>query len=634
MIGKGVAVIHDSRVPRSGAEPESLRRLALTSTEKDVWNAFRTGREIDLRPPEKTSQDHGSTVRPPVVRAEIIVAILCGEEGPGRSARLILSGAHVTGRLDLSYARIEHPIILRECELDEPIVLTDARLGALTLDGGRLPGLDAPNMELDGDLGLRRVSSTGTVNLTGARLHRDVQLQGAHLSGGEDGAVALAADHMIVDGSMDCHEGIAAGGVSMVGARVSGAVRLDDAKITCAGGQKVAFNGDGMTVGHHLNGQRMSAEGEVRLVDVSIASTLELRGAKLVNPDGVALRLDRAEISSSLYCDYGFTAVGEVCAIGAHVKGTVYFNNAELGKTMPAASAPKAGVALRLVRTRIDGDLGCWTDFVVHGTVDMARSSVAGEFRLLTTGLEGYPAAADLTSGRFSMLALSGHPPSGRLDLAKAKADFFKDDPGHWRGGDIVLDEFEYASIQMTGVTLKQREEWLRRALAASQRKPGGDHDGYLPQPYEQLAEAYRRAGDDHAARRIQLAKYRQLNRVTRWRRWYSKIWNLMQDVLTGYGYAPWRALIWLIVLFAFGVALFRYAAPPVWISSPHHSFSFGESVSYTLDLLMPISSLSDRQVWHSANGAGEIVASALVAFGWIFSATVIASAARVLQRN
>jgi len=48
----------------------------------------------------------------------------------------------------------------------------------------------------------------------------------------------------------------------------------------------------------------------------------------------------------------------------------------------------------------------------------------------------------------------------------------------------------------------------------------------------------------------------------------------------------------------------------------------------------MPISSLSDRQIWHSANGAGEFLASALVVFGWILGATVIAGAARVLQRS
>ena len=631
-------MIHDSPVRRVNGEPEFLRRqFAPTRTEKKLWNAFRAGRQIDLRPNGKPGHNERSATRSALVRAEMITAILRAESGPRNNTRLTLRGAHITGQLDLSYARIEHPIILRECVFDQPIVLTEARLGALTLDGSRFPGIDAQNIELDGDLGLRQVSSSRTVNLTGARFHRDLRLQGAQLRHGQDEEIALAADQMVVDGSLACHDGFEASGtVSMAGARVNGAVRLDGAKIT-ADGQKIAFYGDGMTVGHDFNAQGLKAAGEVRLVDVSIASTLELRGAKLTNAGGAALRLDRAEISSSLYCDNGFTAIGEVGAIGAHVKGSVYFNNAELGRSMPASGAggpARTGVALRLVRTTIDGDLGCWAGFVVHGTIDLARSSVAGEFRLLTTELKGYPTAADLTNGRFSTFAISGDPPAGCLDFTKAKADFFYDGPAHRQGGDIILDEFEYTSIQMTWVTVKQREQWLRRAMAASKRKPGGDHDGYLPQPYEQLAEAYRRAGDDHAARRIQLAKYRQRNRVTKWRRWYSKLWNILQDGVIGYGYAPLRALIWLLGLFALGVLLFRYGAQPHQITNSHRSFTLSDSVGYTLDMLLPTSALQERQVWQSTSGVDEVAASTLVIFGWILGATVFAAAARVLQRS
>lgn len=635
MIGKGAAMIEDSPVLRARAEPDSLRRrFALSRTEKEVWNGFRAGTEMDLLSRHRARHDGSLAAGAPVVRAVVIRAILFGELGAGRNARLALSGAHITGRLDLSYARIEHPIILRECTLDEPIVLTEARLGGLTLDGCTFPGIDAPNLELDGDLGLRHVSSSRMVNLSGGRFHRDIQLQGARL---HDEAGALAADHVIVDGSVDCGDVFAAGAVRMVGAQVNGTLHLEGAEITVNGEQKVAFNGDGLTVGRDLNAQRLRTEGEVRLVDVSVSSTLELRGARLDNSNGVALRLDRAEISSSLYCDNGFTAIGQVCAIGAHVKGTLYLNNADLGTAAPAASTDSAArpdVALRLVRTRIDGDLGCWTGFVAHGTIDLARSSVAGEFTLRTTELKGYPVAANLTNARFTTLSITGVPPAGCLDLTKAKADFFKDGPAHWQGGDVILDEFEYTSIQMAAVTLKQREEWLRRALAASQRKPGGDHDGYLPQPYDQLADAYRRAGDDHAARCIQLAKYRQRNHVTKWRQWYSKLWNVLQDSIIGYGYAPLRALIWLIGLFVAGTVLFRYAAQPYSIAGPRHSFTLSESVSYTLNLLVPVTSLDDRQMWHSANGAGEVAAAAFVVFGWVLGATVFAGATRVLQRS
>jgi hypothetical protein len=628
----------DSPVRRVNGQPEFLRRQpAHRRTERILRDAFRSGRQVDLRLDGKSSHNGRPAARRAVVPADMIAAVLCADPGPGH-ARLELRGARITGVLDLSYARIEPAIALRDCAFDQPIVLAEARLGSLTLDDSEFPGIEAPNLEVSSDLGLSAVRSSRTVNLTGAHLQRDIRLRGAHLSRGEDQQAALAADHLVVDGSVTCDGGFeATGTITMAAARVNGAVRLDGARITADGRQKVAFDGDGMTVGHDFTAEGLRAEGEVRLVDVSIASTLELRGAELVNNDGVALRLDRAEISSSLYCDNGFKAVGDIAAIGTHVKGSVYLNRAEIGRRRPAPGADgpqETGAALRLVRAKIDGDLGCWENFVAHGVIDLSRLSVAGEFNLVTTDLMGYPTAADLTNGRFATLAIGGDPPAGLLDFTKAKTDFFRDGPVHRERGAIVLDEFEYNSIQMTHVTVEQRKQWLLRAMEASKRKPGGDNDGYLPQPYDQLAEAYRRAGNDDGARRIQLAKYRQRNHVTGWDRWYIKLWNMVQDAAIGYGYAPIRALILLLAVYVFGVLLFRYGARPVSITSVHSGFTLNNSVAYTLDLLLPASSLSERQIWQSGNGMGEVAAAGFVVCGWVLTATVFAAAARVLQRN
>ena len=407
-------MVHDSPAHRVGGQPGFLgRQPASRRTEKKLWSAFRTGQQIDLGPNGNGARNGRVSARGSVVRAKRITEILCAEPRPGHHARLTLRGARITGSLDLSHARIEHPIIFRDCVFDEPIVLAEARLGALSLDGCSFPGLDGQNLEVDSDLGLTGVSSSRTVTLTGAHLHRALRLRGARLRHGEDQQAALDADHLVVDGGITANDGFdARGTVTMAGARVSGSVRLDGATVTAGPGQEIAFYGDGMTVGHDFNAQRLTAKGEVRLVDVIINSTLEFRGATLANPGAVALRLDRAEISSSLYCDKEFTAVGEVRAIGAQVKGSVYLNHAVLGTPVadPGVAAP-AAVALRMVRTRIDGDFGCWQGFVGHGTIDLARSSVSGEFWMHTSELKGYPKAVDLSNAQFTTLELIGDPP-------------------------------------------------------------------------------------------------------------------------------------------------------------------------------------------------------------------------------
>ena len=650
-------MIHHSTARRVNGRPELLRwQPTRGRREKKLQSAFLSGRRIDVTPNGTADGNRRHTKRRAVVRAEAIAALLRGESGPRNIKRLTLCGARITGSLDLSYARIDQPITLRNCVFDQPIVLAEARLGALTLDDSTFPGIDATNLAVDGDLALSRVRSSRTLRITGAHLHRDLCLRGAHLHCGEGQDEALAADHLVVNGSVACDHLAATGPVIMADARVSGAVGLRKATITAAGARKPAFDGDGMTVGHDFSAAGLRAEGEVTLVDVRVAGVLDLGKATLTRPGDVALRLDRAEVTSSLYCNAGFTVTGSMDVIGAHVHGSFYLNRAELGKppaaeggagaaeaaaSRGASSRPeRQGAALRLVRTRIDGDLGCWKGFVTHRTLEMRRSSVGGEVSLLTTGLNGHPMAADLSDGRFATLTLVGDEPTGFLDFTKAKADFFKDGPAaRWPRGNIILDEFEYGAIQMTSVTLKEREEWLRRAMAASRRRSGGAHDGYLPQPYDQLAAAYRRAGDDQSARRIQLAKYRQRNRVTSWRRrWYSKLWNIVQDAVIGYGYAPWRALLCLAVLFVTGVLLFRYVGavrPYSIVSGQHHplTFTLNNSVSYTLDLLLPTSGLEARQAWQS-NGPGEVAAALLVAFGLLLTATVFAAAAHVLQRN
>ncbi|MDR3032767.1 MAG: hypothetical protein LBV78_06615 [Kitasatospora sp.] len=631
---------NDVLVRRANGRPESLGwQFARRRAEKKLWSAFRSGQQVDLSPNGQPGRGGRAATGRATVRADVIMAMLRGGPGPGHGARLTIRGARITGQLDLSYARIDHPITLRDCVFEQPIALAEARLGTLTLDGSSVPGIQAPNLEVDGDLGLSHVSASGTVQLSGAHLHRNLRLDGADLSHGEDQEDALTADHLVVEGSVACGGLEAAGSVNLAGARVSGAVRLEGAKITAGGRESVAFDGDGIAVGQDFNARGLAATGEVTLVDARIASTLEFQGATLVNPDGVALRFDRAEISSSLYCADGFTAEGGIQGIGAHVGGSVYLNDAELGRPGPDSgeAAASGGPALILVRTRIDGDFGCWGRFVVHDTIDLTRLSVGGEFRLTTTGLNGRPTAADLTNGRFGTLVITGDPPAGFLDLTKAEADFFRDGAAaRWRadGDVIILDEFEYRTIQMTKVTVEEREQWLRRAMEASRRKSGYAHDGYLPQPYEQLAAAYVRAGDDRAARRIQLAKHRQRNRSTKWDRWYTKLWNILQDVLVGYGYEPGRALGWLAGLFVLGLLLFRYVAKPYSIVSvPHPSFALANSAGYTLNLLLPASGLEERQAWQSA-GLGEVAAAGLVVFGLLLTATVFTAVARVLQRN
>jgi hypothetical protein len=109
-----------------------------------------------------------------------------------------------------------------------------------------------------------------------------------------------------------------------------------------------------------------------------------------------------------------------------------------------------------------------------------------------------------------------------------------------------------------------------------------------------------------------------------------AQVWGVVQDVTLGYGYRPWRALVWLAVLLAAGSIAFDIHRPPPLQpgSAPHFN-----PVVYTLDLLLPLVDLGQKHAFDPA-GALQWLSYLLVASGWVLVTTVAAAAARVLRRG
>ena len=70
------------------------------------------------------------------------------------------------------------------------------------------------------------------------------------------------------------------------------------------------------------------------------------------------------------------------------------------------------------------------------------------------------------------------------------------DEEQSWpKKGNPLLDGFSYARIGAGPTSAKKRLEWLAR-----------QPDGFIPQPYRQLAKVLREAGDDAGARKVLIA--------------------------------------------------------------------------------------------------------------------------------
>lgn len=108
-------------------------------------------------------------------------------------------------------------------------------------------------------------------------------------------------------------------------------------------------------------------------------------------------------------------------------------------------------------------------------------------------------------------------------------------------------------------------------------------------------------------------------------------MWGRPLDFTVGYGYRPWLAGLWLIVLAMLGTLVFGAHSPtPV---KPGEGAPF-QAFVYTLDLLIPIGGLGQRSAWYWTDSLSQWLAYVLIAAGWVLTTAVVAGVSRTLSKN
>jgi hypothetical protein len=154
-------------------------------------------------------------------------------------------------------------------------------------------------------------------------------------------------------------------------------------------------------------------------------------------------------------------------------------------------------------------------------------------------------------------------------------------------------------------------------------RHESGDYrpQRYVPQPYEQLAAVFRCGGLDKEARLVLLEKHRRDRTTIPWRQWYRKLWSYAQDCLVGYGYVPWRAFLWLLLLLLSSAVLV--------VSTT--SCDFVDGLGYSAGLVVPGLGSPDSSC--KVTGSWRLLGLFLAILSITLGATVVAAVARVARR-
>ncbi|MET7903408.1 membrane-associated oxidoreductase [Streptomyces sp. NPDC005355] len=359
-----------------------------------------------------------------------------------------------------------------------------------------------------------------------------------------------------------------------------------------------------------LRMSRCRIAGPVRLAGAQIAGAIFLDGARLGphpgEAGGSALQLNHAVIGNDIWAA-DLVSHGQIRLNAATVDGEVNLDDAQLhtpGGTALQAETLSVGTDLRAMRLR------------AHGRVNLSGARIPRQLNLayarLSTPQDQALRASSCVIGELWLREAA--PIDGTVNLRRSQIDLLHIDPETWPD-----------SVRLDGLSYRR----LGPHLPAEQRLPllEREEGGYLPYAYEQLTTAYRTAGDEAAARTVQLAKLRRHRRTLPR---YARLWGHLQDATVGYGFRPMRAAAWLLTLLLTGALAFTLHHPrPL---KPDEAPDFNP-VFYTVDLLLPIINFG-QEPSYSPQGWYQWLSYTLIVTGWILATTIAAGVTRSLNRQ
>ncbi|MFE2887016.1 pentapeptide repeat-containing protein [Streptomyces sp. NPDC059272] len=455
-----------------------------------------------------------------------------------------------------------------------------------------------------------RPPGAGPLTVRGARVRGVLDLTGCRV----DGTLEFLECHFDEPVRM---EALAAGAVDLSGSTLP-ALLAD--RISVDGELRLAHVRLGDGTAHHrplLDPREGEGHGRSprRVREGHSSATVHLADARI----GGSLVVEHLAVTDSAAWSVlaaRLTVGGSIRGRGLTTSGSLYLRDARITHAVDLVEADVGGVDA----TGLVSGGGFYADWGFRSTGQvLLRAAEIGGVVTFYDSVLAQPAGALLLSRlRVSRLRIDlREPPSGRVVLQDAAVDVLVDDERTWpAAGALFIEGLTYKRIESEQpVQVRSRIAWLVRDPAAGAGS------------FEQLAKSYETVGDEGAARVVRHARERHLRRREPL---LSRIWGYVQDVLFGYGYAPRRALAWLLLLVALGALWF--AEHPPRPAGPRAGRAW-DPVLYSLDLLIPVANLGYRTSWQ-AEGMGKAVALFLIVSGWTLATAVLAGARRALGRT
>lgn len=497
--------------PKNGYAPSRAERRLI--------KAVQAGKACVLCDPKNRQRPAAATDATRIRASLLRLLILGGTPDCGLHERgVTLVGGWIEGQLDIAYCTARGQTLLNFCHFDTRPTFYNAQLRQLDLEDSTFPGMLAQGAKIDAHLFLARSRSTGTVDVTAAKIGGQFTCTGANLDGA--GRKALNAQGLEVGQDLFLGDLTAKGTVDLAGAKIGGQISCTGAKFEGAGGK--ALNAQGVEAGDSVFLDKITAKGTVDINSAKIGGQLACTGANFNGAGGTALN-----------------------AQGVETGGSVFLS-----------------------------------DLTATGTVDLSGAKISGQLACTGANFDGAGESA-LEAQRMRVsdgLYLRGlaKPPQGLVSLSGAHAAELVDDLTSWPTDPeaLILDGFTYDRIDGgNNTSFAARRSWL---------EAGSVWQGeFLPQPYTQLARVLRQMGHSVEARKVLIERTRQQGLVNRAARRvvpngdvgvaFRSIWADLRNgghafvywlarIIAGYGQDAARSLWWLLGLFVLASLLAQLA--------------------------------------------------------------------------
>lgn len=608
-----------------------------------------------------------------------------------------LSAADITGSLYCTGARIGtnsagNALIADGIKVRSDVFLDDGFLtkGAVRLpraditgqfrcNRGQIDGHDQDHdsllcagIRVGGSALLNGLITAGSVGMAGADITGRVRCEGAEL--GEDkNKNSFYGDAMKAGRDVSLTGLVTAGAVKLTGAAISGTLNCARARLG-ANKDNHSLVGDEMTVKGDVllteprardSGASLTTCGAVRMNGAQISGHLRCGGALLSgrDVDDDTLIGNRLKVGGSVFLTGGFSTAGAVRLAGADISGQLSCDGAQLG-------ANKMGDSLFSDGMKVHRDVLFTGSFTAVGNVSLRRTQISATLQWTpdkplrggTVNLEGASAfqlTDQWTPGR----------PNGCWPINGLRLEGFS----YYRFGGSnsqpdVTQRLSWIRSQDETASSRQRHDRVRRAMASAatfrrpirraktEPQPRRPVAGFATEPYKQLAQVYRRAGQDDEARTVEIERRRDLRRYGRLSPG-RMVSNWLLDHLIGYGFKTYRAAAALLILYAavflpLQVAQYTHTLARHSLivptdasavaqgittqrcSAKQYSYSCFYPVGYAFDIVVPLINLHQADNWRPNGWAMTAGVWAVTGAGWFLATLLVIGYSGLARRD